>query len=188
MIRSNSSLKTIMALVWASSGTLTEDHVILYCLGGASGAGPSGAGASCLAPAKAKVATSAEEARQFGMLGPEDRVVINRDYLMAEAKREVLHMLAGNYRPPLPEKIYAVGRDGLAALRLGIHSFREGNYITEYEAVIGEVPGMWIGDEAGKLGRFVDAAAGHREKLDLLPGAVELALVGAMRLRPEQEE
>lgn len=55
-----------------------------------------------------------------------------------------------------------------------------------YETVIGEVPGMWIRDEAGKLGRFVDAPAGHREKLDLLPGSVELSLVRAMRLRPEE--
>ncbi len=87
---------------------------------------------------QAKVATSAEEARQLGMLGPEDRVVMNRDHLIAEAKREVLHLAAGGYHPPLPEKIYAAGRDGLAALRLGIYTFREGNYITEYEAVIGE--------------------------------------------------
>ncbi len=55
-----------------------------------------------------------------------------------------------------------------------------------YEAVIGEVPGYWIGDEAGKLGRFVDAPAGHREQLDLLPGSIESALVNAMRLRPEE--
>ncbi len=87
---------------------------------------------------QAKVATSAEEARQLGMLGPEDRVVMNRDFLLAEAKREVLHLAGGAYHPPLPEKIYAAGRDGLAALRLGIYTFKEGNYITEYEAVIGE--------------------------------------------------
>jgi hypothetical protein len=55
-----------------------------------------------------------------------------------------------------------------------------------YEAVIGEVPGMWIGDETGKLGRFMDAPPDHRRELDSLPGAVELALVRAMRLRPEQ--
>jgi 3-hydroxyacyl-CoA dehydrogenase len=87
---------------------------------------------------QAKVAMSAEEARQLGMLGPEDRVIMSREHLLAEAKREVLHLAAGGYHPPIPEKIYAAGRDGLAALRLGIYTFREGNYITEYEAVIGE--------------------------------------------------
>jgi len=83
-----------------------------------------------------KVATSAEEARQMGILSPQDRVVMNRDYLIAEAKREALHMAHSGYAPPLPEKIYAAGRDYLAALRVGIHMMKEGCYITEYEAVM----------------------------------------------------
>jgi 3-hydroxyacyl-CoA dehydrogenase len=87
---------------------------------------------------QAKVATSAVEAREFGFLGPEDRIVMNRDHLLAEAKREVLHMLATGWHPPAPEKIYAGGRDLLAALRAGLYMFRQGGYITEYETVIGE--------------------------------------------------
>jgi 3-hydroxyacyl-CoA dehydrogenase len=85
---------------------------------------------------QAKVATSAEEARQFGILGPADRVVLSRDHLLAEAKKEVLHMAAAGYKPPAPELIYAAGRDALAALRVGAWSFKEGKYITEYEGVI----------------------------------------------------
>lgn len=82
----------------------------------------------------AKVATSAEEARQMGILGPNDRVVMNKEFLIAEAKKEVLHMVATGYHPPLPEKIYAAGRDALGALRVAIHMMKEGKYITEYEA------------------------------------------------------
>jgi 3-hydroxyacyl-CoA dehydrogenase len=63
---------------------------------------------------------------------------MNRDHLIAEAKREVLHMLASGWQPPVPEKIYAGGRDLLAALRAGLYMFRQGGYITEYETVIGE--------------------------------------------------
>ncbi len=84
----------------------------------------------------AKVATSAEEARAWGILTPADRVVMNRDHLIAEAKREVLHMLETGWHPPIPEKIYAAGRDTLAALQVGIYTMREGGYITEYEAHI----------------------------------------------------
>ncbi len=84
----------------------------------------------------AKVATSAEEARQFAILGPCDRVILNRSHLIAEAKKEALHLVATGYHPPIPEKIYAAGRDGLAALQVGIYMFKEGGYITEYEAVI----------------------------------------------------
>ena len=84
----------------------------------------------------AKVATSAEEARQMGFLSPRDRVVLNRDLLLSEAKKEVLHLVSTGYQPPLPEKIYAAGRDALGALRVGIYMMREGGYITEYEAHI----------------------------------------------------
>jgi len=82
----------------------------------------------------AKIATSAEEARGLGILSPSDRVVMNRDLLITEAKKEVLHMASSGYHPPFPEKIYAAGRDGLAALRVGIYMMQQGGYITEYEA------------------------------------------------------
>jgi 3-hydroxyacyl-CoA dehydrogenase len=84
----------------------------------------------------AKVATSAEEARQAGILGPTDRVVLNREHLLTEAKREVLHMAEAGYHPPVPELLYAAGRDALANLVVGAWSFKEGKYITAYEEVI----------------------------------------------------
>ncbi len=84
----------------------------------------------------AKVATSAGEARQAGFLTASDRIVMHREHLLTEAKREVLHLVASGYRPPEPEPIYAAGRDALAGLRVGIHMMGEGKYITEYEKVI----------------------------------------------------
>jgi len=86
----------------------------------------------------AKVATSAEEARHFGILTESDRIVMNRDHLLAEAKREARHMADFGYMPPAPEKLYAAGRDMLSALRVGIYMFREGGYISEYDAQVGE--------------------------------------------------
>jgi 3-hydroxyacyl-CoA dehydrogenase len=83
-----------------------------------------------------KVATSAEEARQMRILSSTDRVVMNREHLLAEAKREVLHMAMSGYKPTVPEQIYAAGRDGLAALRVGIYMMKEGGFITEHEALI----------------------------------------------------
>jgi 3-hydroxyacyl-CoA dehydrogenase len=84
----------------------------------------------------AKVATSAEEARGLGILSFADRVVMNRDLLITEAKKEVLHMASSGYHPPFPEKIYAAGRDGLAALRVGIYMMQQGGYITEFETLL----------------------------------------------------
>jgi 3-hydroxyacyl-CoA dehydrogenase len=82
---------------------------------------------------QAKVATSAEEARGMNLLSPADRIVLNRDHLLAEAKKEVLHMVAAGYKPPAPEPIYAAGRDALAAIRIGAWMFAEGKYITQYD-------------------------------------------------------
>lgn len=82
---------------------------------------------------QAKVATSAEEARGMAILNPQDRVVANRDHLLTEAKREVLHLIRSGYRAPAPELIYAAGRDYLGALRVGTFMFQEGGYISEYD-------------------------------------------------------
>jgi 3-hydroxyacyl-CoA dehydrogenase len=87
---------------------------------------------------QAIVSTSAEEARQSGVLNPQDRIVMNRDYLLEEAKREVLHMVASGYRPPTPELIYTAGRDMQAALRVGAWMIKEGKYISEYDHHISE--------------------------------------------------
>lgn len=99
----------------------------------------------------AKVATSAEEARLFGILSPADRVVMNRDALIAEAKREVLHMASTGYHPPLPEKIYAAGRDALGALRVAIYMMQQGGYITEYEHhIAGKLAYVMTGGEISR--------------------------------------
>ncbi|MBI5353858.1 MAG: enoyl-CoA hydratase/isomerase family protein [Chloroflexi bacterium] len=85
---------------------------------------------------QAKVATSAFEARDMGILNPQDRIVLNRDHLLTEAKREVMSMSAAGYRPPTPELIYAAGRDMYGAMKIGAWSFKEGKYITDYDSHI----------------------------------------------------
>lgn len=96
----------------------------------------------------AKVATSAEEARQLGILSPCDRVVMNRELLLAEAKKEVLHMAQTGYHAPMPEKIFAAGRDALNALRVAVYMMKEGGYITEYEShIAGKLANVICGGE-----------------------------------------
>jgi len=100
---------------------------------------------------QAKVATSAEEARGMNIIQPSDRIVMNRSHLLAEAKKEVLHMLAAGYKPPAPELIYAAGRDALAAIRIGAWMFKEGQYITQYDHhVAGKLAYVMCGGELTK--------------------------------------
>ena len=97
---------------------------------------------------QAKVATSAEEARGMNILLPADRIVMNRSHLLAEAKSEVLHMIAAGYKPPAPELIYAADRDALAAIRIGAWMFKEGHYITQYDHhVAGKLAYVMCGGE-----------------------------------------
>ncbi|MHC4109388.1 MAG: serine/threonine-protein kinase, partial [Planctomycetota bacterium] len=55
-----------------------------------------------------------------------------------------------------------------------------------FEMLIGEPPGMWVTEEAGRLARFIDAPPKQRLKLDGLPGSLESTLVHAMRIRPDE--
>jgi 3-hydroxyacyl-CoA dehydrogenase len=84
-----------------------------------------------------KVATSAAEARQMKYLSDLDRIVVNQDHLLAEAKKEVLDMVRAGYRPPVPQKVYAAGRDAFAALKIALFQMHEAGYASEHDVVIG---------------------------------------------------
>jgi len=85
----------------------------------------------------AKVSSSAEEARALGFLSEADRIVMNRDHLLYEAKAEVLAMHAAGYVPPTREhNCYAAGRDVRAALKTAIFGMQQGGYMSEYDATI----------------------------------------------------
>ncbi|MBN1678791.1 MAG: 3-hydroxyacyl-CoA dehydrogenase/enoyl-CoA hydratase family protein [Anaerolineae bacterium] len=86
--------------------------------------------------ALATVSESARQARDMGFLLPGDRIVLNKDHLLAEAKREALHLAASGYRPLPPQKVWAAGRDALAALRVGVYTMSEGGYATGHEVRI----------------------------------------------------
>jgi 3-hydroxyacyl-CoA dehydrogenase len=84
--------------------------------------------------AMAKVATSAKEAQQMGFMRMTDKVTINRDFLIHDAKQAVLDLVRDGYRPPRPKKsIKVMGERGYALLKMGLFYMREGGYISEYD-------------------------------------------------------
>ena len=84
--------------------------------------------------ATAKVATSAAEARGLGFLANSDRITMNRERVLSDAKARALDLVRAGYRPPAPRTdIPAPGENILATLKLGVHIMRQGDYITEYE-------------------------------------------------------
>lgn len=89
--------------------------------------------------ALARVATSAEEARQIGFLREEDSISMNADRLIADAKQEILALAGVGYTQPQERTdILALGNPALATLKLGIHQMKRGGYISDHDALIGE--------------------------------------------------
>jgi 3-hydroxyacyl-CoA dehydrogenase len=87
--------------------------------------------------ATAKVATSAHEARGLGFLRDSDSISMNRERVLSDAQSRALEMVRAGYEPPQPRTdISAPGENILAALKMGIHLMRQGEYITEYEVTL----------------------------------------------------
>jgi 3-hydroxyacyl-CoA dehydrogenase len=88
--------------------------------------------------AMAKIATSAHEARGLGFLSESDGITMNRDRVLSDAKARALEMVRGGYKPPAPRTdIPAPGENLLAALKMGVHLMRQGEFITDYEVKLG---------------------------------------------------
>lgn len=86
----------------------------------------------------AKVATSAAEARDYGLLRDGDQISMNPERLIGDAKCLALS-LAPNYAPGTPRSDVKVGgEDTYALLKAGVWMMRQGDYISDYDAVIGE--------------------------------------------------
>ncbi len=86
--------------------------------------------------AMAKVSTSAADARANGFLGSLDRIVFNRDHLLAEAKKEVLKMVDDGYAPPVKGKIRVMGQSAQGMVNAEIHNMLHGKFISTYDAYL----------------------------------------------------
>lgn len=92
--------------------------------------------------AMAKVATSGPEAIKLGYLRPTDKMTVNRDYLIEDARKTVVAMNMEGYTPPLPlEEIRVGGENTFAMLKLGLWTMRNAGYITEHDVTVSEKVG-----------------------------------------------
>jgi 3-hydroxyacyl-CoA dehydrogenase len=88
--------------------------------------------------AMGKVATSAVEARHSGILRSSDRIVMNRERVIAEAKQAVLSLVREGYRPPQPRTdVLVLGEAALTKFKLGVHMMKRGGYISDHDAIVG---------------------------------------------------
>jgi 3-hydroxyacyl-CoA dehydrogenase len=88
--------------------------------------------------ATAKVAASAHEARGLGFLSDSDRISMNRERVLSDAKARALELARAGFEPPVPRTdIPAPGESLLAVLKMGVHLMRQGDFITDYEVKLG---------------------------------------------------
>ncbi len=88
--------------------------------------------------AMGKVATSALEAKHWGLMRKQDRIVMNDRRLIEEAKQTVLTMAREGYVPPQPKQdVLVLGEPALTKFKLGMHMMKRGGYISDHDALIG---------------------------------------------------
>lgn len=89
--------------------------------------------------AMAKVATSAFQAKDMRILKPTDEITVNRNRLLADAKRKAIELSEDGYTMPVERKdIKVLGRSALGMFYAGANSMKAGNYISEHDQKISE--------------------------------------------------
>ena len=83
----------------------------------------------------AQVAKSADQARTMGFLGPNDRITMNRDRLLSDAKKTLIE-LSKDYSPPEPRTYSLPGPSGKAALELAVNDLALSGKVTPHDIVV----------------------------------------------------
>jgi 3-hydroxyacyl-CoA dehydrogenase len=84
----------------------------------------------------ATTSTSAFEARALGYLRDCDRISMNRDHLLADARQRVLDLAPG-YLPPLERTVRALGREGIGNLEYALWAAREAGQASAHDVRVG---------------------------------------------------
>jgi 3-hydroxyacyl-CoA dehydrogenase len=86
----------------------------------------------------AKVSASGPDAQRLGYLASTDAFTMNRERLIADAKRHALERVRDGYQRPVPRTAIPVGGETvLAALKLGIHLAWRAGRISDHDVLIG---------------------------------------------------
>ncbi|XBP82817.1 3-hydroxyacyl-CoA dehydrogenase NAD-binding domain-containing protein [Bacillus velezensis] len=86
--------------------------------------------------ALAKVSGSAHEARDMKILSAADRISMNQDHLLHDAKQLAASLYDSGYRPPARKKVKVTGETGCAALLLGADQMRRSGYLSDHDMKI----------------------------------------------------
>jgi 3-hydroxyacyl-CoA dehydrogenase len=83
--------------------------------------------------AMAKASASAAEARSLGLLAPSDRINMNRERLLLDAKAQAAALAEPGYSAPQPRIFPAPGIAALATMETGIYLMGEAGFASEHD-------------------------------------------------------
>ncbi len=99
----------------------------------------------------AEVSKSAAQAVALHYLRPTDRITMNRDRLLFDAKQRVLE-LAQDYKPPVPNEYRLPGPGGRTALELAVDGFAKTGRATPHDVTVShQVARVLTGGDADPL-------------------------------------
>ncbi|MFP2928155.1 3-hydroxyacyl-CoA dehydrogenase/enoyl-CoA hydratase family protein [Pyxidicoccus sp. 3LG] len=91
-----------------------------------------------LAIGMAKVATSAEEAREIGFLSQQDGITSNRDFLLSDAKARVLGMANAGFKAPRPTRFRLPGPNGAATIDMMLYDMELNGQVSAHDRKIAQ--------------------------------------------------
>ena len=100
--------------------------------------------------ALAKIATSAEEAKQFGYFRKTDGVSFDKARVLVDAKHRAIGLANSGYHAPTPKAYVLPGESGIATLRMMVDTLVAGGYASPHDAKIaGKVAEVLCGGIGG---------------------------------------
>ncbi len=88
--------------------------------------------------ATAQVAVSAEGAREMRYLRSADRISLDPDAVIQDAKNVVLGLRKAGYKPPRQVRFKVPGPTGRAAIELFLYQMHQGGWATDHDMVVGK--------------------------------------------------
>ena len=104
----------------------------------------------------AKISMSAAEARSNGFLDPQDRIIFNRDYLIGEAKKDVLKMVDGGYTPPVKRPIKVAGTAAQGMIDAELFNMQSAKFVSEYDVFLAKRIAFVISGGDVRVGSAID--------------------------------
>ena len=103
------------------------------------------------AMATAKVGTGAGDAFEFGLLRPTDRLCLDTDRRVGEAKKIALRLIEDGYRAPLAsQNLVLPGAEGAAVFGMALHAYHWSGMASAHDMVVGnKIAHVICGGERG---------------------------------------